>query len=193
MADEFFLFVPAVAYDVYTQFVEKFGDFRISFGIQTARMVEHFGFRRRDFRRDGTGGNDTRHLTMDDVGFFLFQHFHVGEHAFDVAQDAALIKINRTPLDAQGLGFFDERAIGRGKDDLVAALPEQPSQAEGRIFSAAEAGHGSSQNNFFHIVFSIKGCIGTRYTPYRAAAGRCTGKSKSRAARGRAYAKWWTE
>ena len=127
VADEFFLFVSAVADDIYAQLVEKFGDFRIGFRFQTARVVEHFGFRRRDFRRDGTGGNDTRHLAVDDVGFFLFQHLHVGEHAFDVAQDAALIKINRTPLDAQGLGFFDERAIGRGKDDLVAALPEQPS------------------------------------------------------------------
>ena len=45
VADEFFLLVPAVADDVYAQFVEKFGDFGISFGIQTARVVEHFGFR----------------------------------------------------------------------------------------------------------------------------------------------------
>ena len=127
VADEFFLFVSAVADDIYAQLVEKFGDFRISFSIQTARVVEHFGFGRSYFCCDGAGGNDARHLAVDDVGFFLFQHLHVGEHALDVAQDAALIKINRTPLDAQGLGFFDEWAIGRGKDNLVATLPEQPS------------------------------------------------------------------
>ena len=111
VTDEFFAFVFAVADDVHAQLVEKLGNFRISFRIKAARVVEHFGFRRSELGRNGAGRNDTRHLAVNHIRFLFFQQFHVGKHAFDVTQKTALVKINRLPTDAQCLRFLNQRAV----------------------------------------------------------------------------------
>ena len=75
----------AVADDIDAEAVEQFGDFRIGFRVEAARVVEHFGLGRGDFGSHRAGGHDTRHLAVDNVGFFRFEHFDVGRHAFEVA------------------------------------------------------------------------------------------------------------
>ncbi len=121
MADEFFALVFAVADDVHAQLVEEFGDFGVGCRVQTVRVVDDFGFRRNDFGGKGAGGNDARHLTVDDVGLFAAQHPGVGKGAFEVAGKPAPVKINRLPTDARCLRFSDKRPVRRSKDDVVPA------------------------------------------------------------------------
>ena len=151
VADEFVALVFAVADDVHAQTVEQPGDFRIGFGVQPTCVVEHFGFRRNDFGGNGAGGHDARHLAVDDVGLFAPQHSGVGNHAFEVAEKAAAIEIDGLPTYAQGLRLFEQRSVRRGKDDVVSVLPEQPAEAEGGVFRAAQTRHRGGQNDFHDV------------------------------------------
>lgn len=148
VADEFFAFVFAVTDDVHAQLVEEFGDFGVGCRVQTVRVVDDFGFRRNDFGGKGAGWNDARHLAVDDVGLFAAQHPGVGKGAFEVAGKPAPVKINRLPTDARCLRLSDKRPVRRSKDDVVPAPFEQPPEADGGGFRAAQACHRCGQNDF---------------------------------------------
>ena len=191
VADEFFPLVSTVADVYYAQLVEKFGDFRISFSIQTARVVEHFGFGRSYFCCDGAGRNDARHLAVDDVGFFLFQHLHVGEHTLDVAQDTALIKINRTPLDAQGWASL---MSGPSEEARTTSWPRCLSNRPKRkvAFSVPPRPDMEVVKTIFFITCFLSRGVSVRVIRRIALGQDAVQENQKQGSQMRAYAKWWT-
>lgn len=73
-------------------------------------MPEYFGAGGGQFGGDGAGGDDARHLAVDDVGFFLFEQLGECAHAFQMGK-GVVVKIDTVPCHARFYGVFDQGAV----------------------------------------------------------------------------------
>ena len=156
VADEFLLFVAAVGDDVYAELGKQAGDFGIGFGVQAARVVENLAAWRADFGRYRAGGDDARHLAVDDVGAFAAQQAGEGQGGAQVAGAAAAVKVNVLPTHARGLCVGDQRAVGCGQQYVVSVPCQQAAEAQAGGFGAAQPAHGGGQYDFHGCSVCLK-------------------------------------
>ena len=100
VAYQLFLLVFAVGDDINAQLVKQLGNFGVGFGIKAARVVKHPSIRCSHFGRNSASRYDACHLAMNDIGFFLFEHFDVGQHALQITDFTVLVEINIVPFHA---------------------------------------------------------------------------------------------